>query len=522
MTLPAASRPGVPAGAFADDEPVFTPACGLLPHVPVPVFGQRERWSGACLRRPSNVTPGNWRIAFPLFDPVWNLRAREMAFALLNPTHPELRAAGAFRPAQPAHLSTVRQLFERLGVLGRWALGQDLPGQLPLWDTGILTAFLTSRVSAGASGELSLGSYRSVLAVLHELRDVLTGGGLTVDPVAVEVAGTVPTTPTRPIAPAVWWPLLRAAWTYIDRFADDILTARDEVLARPAQPEPPTAAARHPIDECLERWLADPATRIPVHAAAFRISAAGTPMWSVISLLITDGANHTALDAGRREAAPRRRRILAEAARGRTLPLAPGQAQSLLGAQRIPTGTSPRPAAELDAALETWLSDPTHLVPVREDRIPAPHGPRTVRTPRWALLAPLVYGPNSPAGITAGTAAGRRRRSMVQAAVDAGQFQILAGQAHGSDLPRPTPHFTTVDRADGTTGPWRTHLSDRELGDELRALQGALYCFVAALTMMRDSEIQEIRRGALTLHYGTPAVRSYKLKNEPGPAEEKW
>ncbi|MFJ3779363.1 hypothetical protein ACIPX0_47650 [Streptomyces sp. NPDC090075] len=66
MTLPAASRPGagMPAQAFADDEPVLTPAGGLLPHVSVPVFGQRERWSGACLRRPSNVSPRNWRIAW--------------------------------------------------------------------------------------------------------------------------------------------------------------------------------------------------------------------------------------------------------------------------------------------------------------------------------------------------------------------------------------------------------------------------------------------------------------------------
>ncbi|WP_159053096.1 hypothetical protein [Streptomyces regalis] len=50
----------------------------------------------------------------------------------------------------------------------------------------------------------------------------------------------------------------------------------------------------------------------------FRTSPAGTPMWSVISMLITGGANHTALDRLRPAAAWHRRRNLAEATRDRT------------------------------------------------------------------------------------------------------------------------------------------------------------------------------------------------------------
>ncbi|MDV9168640.1 hypothetical protein R6V09_00590 [Streptomyces sp. W16] len=526
MTAPAApwAKKESAQAAFGDDEPVFTLANGLLDEqAPMPRFGERERWSGACLPRPSNVIPSNWRIAFPQFDPVWNLRAREVAFAHLNPTHPVLRAAGVFRLAQPSHLTTVRQLVDRIGVLGRWAHEHDLPEHLPMWDTDMLTDFLAGRVRAGASRTLSLNSYRSVLSALYELRQVLTGGGLSVDPAPIEVAGTVPTTPTPTVAPAMWWPLLRAAWTYIDCFAEDILTARDEVLALPAKPDPPAPApARHRVDERLEAWLADPDTLIPVHAAPFRTSPAGTPMWSVISMLITDGANHTALDRTRPAAAGRRRRVLAEAARGRTFALTSGQAQAVLGVRRASTGKQPRSPAELDAVLQGWLADPAHLVPVCEDTVPTRRGPRTVRTPRWAVLARLIYGTHSPHTISVSTAAGRRRRERVQAAVDAGQCQVLTGQAHGADLPRPTPHFTHVQRADGTTGPWRTHLTDRELGDELRALQGAVYCFVAALSMMRDSEIQEIRRGALTVHYGSPAVRSHKRKSEPAPIAEKW
>ncbi|MGW1619150.1 hypothetical protein [Streptomyces sp. NPDC002172] len=145
-----------------------------------------------------------------------------------------------------------------------------------------------------------------------------------------------------------------------------------------------------------------------------------------------------------------------------------------------------------------------------------------MRTPRWAVPARLVYGVDGPQSITASTAAGRRRRAWVPAAVAAGRYQVLAGQARSLDLPRPTGHFAHVSKADGTRGPWRSQLTDRELAGELRTLQGAVYCFVAALSMMRDSEIQEIGPGAVTVHYGSPAVRSHKRKNEPAPIEEKW
>ncbi|MFE1197245.1 hypothetical protein ACFW6E_31520 [Streptomyces olivaceoviridis] len=531
MSAPACEETGLPTprAAFGDDQPVFTAANGLLEQHQdlVPLFGERERWSGSCLRRPSNVIPGNWRIVFPTFDAAWNLRAREIAFALLNPTHPVLRTAGVFRPAQPAHLSTVRQLIERLGVLGRWSIAHNQPSHLPHWTDDTLTAFLASLLQAGVTRERSLIPYRSMLTALHYLHPVLTGGGLLADPTRSAAVGAACTTPTPTVEPAVWWPLLRAAWIYIDSFADDILTARDEALARPARPAPASPSpARHSIDERLAAWLADPATRIPVHADEFRTSPAGTPMWSVISLLITDGTNEHALGPSRKSAASRRRRVLAETACGRAIALTPGQAEQMLGLTRQPktpsTQTPQRSQAELDAALKTWLAEPGHLVPVQETTRTTAQGDQVVRTPRWSLLATLVYGPGGPRRISPSSAASRRRRAIAQAAVDAGQYQVLAGQARAADLPRPTPHFTVVRRSDHTEGPWRTQLTDRDLGDELRALQGAVYCFVAALSMMRDSEIQEIRRGALTHHYGTPALRSHKLKNEPGPVEEKW
>ncbi|MCL7369590.1 hypothetical protein [Streptomyces ardesiacus] len=415
--------------AIDDATPVFTAANGLVDRVPVPRFGERERWSGACLRRPSNVTPGNWRIVFPTFGPVWNARAREVAFGLLNPTHPVLRASGVFRSAQPARLSTVRQLVQRLSVLGRWAQSESLP-DLPHWDQEMLAAFVAFRLRTGIHRERSLIPYQSMFMALYDLHPVLTAGGLVIDPSLAITAKSVAAAQTATIDPTVWWPLLRAAWAYVDRFADDILTAREET------------------------------------------SPAG----------------------------PSRRNVR----------------------QRPPARTRSRPAAELDALLHAWLADPGNRVPVQPATRITAQGEETVRTPCWSLLASTVHGPGSGGTLSTTSAASRRRRDWVQAAVEGGQYYVLTRRAGATNLPHPTPHFTTVRRADGTTGPWRSHMSERDLGEELRALQGAAYCFVAALSMMRDSEIQEIRRGALTDHHGSPALRSHKLKNEPEPVEEKW
>ena len=47
-------------------------------------------------------------------------------------------------------------------------------------------------------------------------------------------------------------------------------------------------------------------------------------------------------------------------------------------------------------------------------------------------------------------------------------------------------------------------------------IRAACYIFVAALSMMRDSEIQEIGRDAIVSHYGSPAIRSRRIKHDRG------
>jgi hypothetical protein len=66
----------------------------------------------------------------------------------------------------------------------------------------------------------------------------------------------------------------------------------------------------------------------------------------------------------------------------------------------------------------------------------------------------------------------------------------------------------TVDRPDGTRGPWAKGFDRVVVSKELTQIRNAAYIFVAIMTMMRDSEVQGIAAGAISTHYGAPAVTS--------------
>src|SRR5437762_967702 len=112
-----APHPMVAMSVFGDDEPVFAAHPDYRAGVAGPVFGQRDQWTADAIRRPSNRSRGAWKLRFPDADPVWNLRIREVCFALLNPSHRALREAGICLPAQPAALRTVTQICAHLTAL---------------------------------------------------------------------------------------------------------------------------------------------------------------------------------------------------------------------------------------------------------------------------------------------------------------------------------------------------------------------------------------------------------------------
>ena len=85
---------------------------------------------------------------------------------------------------------------------------------------------------------------------------------------------------TPAIPPDLWFPLIRAAWTYVHMFASDILRAHrrhQELIANAT-----TTAADQ--DARLRDWLADPAHRIPLHAA--KPDTDDQVNWSLLTLML--------------------------------------------------------------------------------------------------------------------------------------------------------------------------------------------------------------------------------------------
>ena len=478
---------------FSPNEPVFAGRRTLIPGTPVPIFGQRNSWLGDCLRRPVNRARSQWRLVFPA-DPVWNLRAREVAFAMMNTTHPVLREAGIFLQAEEWQLGTVRIVCDGLHVLARWATKEGMPRDLNAWSADDWKLFLDDELEDIEAS--SVLKYVSTIRRLHQFTAVITGGGLVADPwpgkTDSEVAEWTPSgiVSTPSVTPATWWPLLRAAWAYIDRFAPQILDRRDERAEAEARSPRMDRTSSQGNDTLLKEWLADPKNLIPVHQVPFRGQEAGTPIWAAVSLAATGGRSNYLFNANsggnRGRSAARREMVLSAVQSGRTVAIHGNRGAGALGVKAAPGRYTPRPQEEIDAAIRDWLEDPSHLVPVRLPKDPAA-GPAE---PAWSSLARAIFGPDAVVSVfNGGTRPCDQRRAWARQAVAAGRFQE---EQHG------------------------------QLLRELRMVRAACYIFTAALTMMRDSEIQEIERGALTQHYGSPAVTSRKIKQNPSQSEVRW
>lgn len=398
---------------FDDHEPVIQGQYLETDH-PVPSFGDTGQWDLRALGWSPNTGRQTHAVNFDDYTGIWNLRAREMSMAMLNPTHSSIRSAGLFRTNVPSHPKTVRMKIDALRRFVNWLASTTHGSDLQALQQHDFDDFLThlKESTSPSTTRMCIGAIRE----LHECSPFLTEGGMSFRPWGDTSTITVSGQKNRgelttPVIPSeVWWPLLRACWQYISVFSPDLFAARREWASLQAKKPLPRITADE-IDTLLEQWLAAPHAHVPAHRLTYGRFKEGEIHWTLLSWLITQGRSPSALsDARLPHIASRRQRILEALENGSAI-IAPG-----------------------------------------------------------GLATPI----------------------------------------------------TRVERADGTTGPWIDGLDPATLRAQTKILRNACYVFCAALSMMRDSELQSIRRGSLTTYYGAQAIKSELRKKQRGNPQHNW
>lgn len=91
--------------------------------------------------------------------------------------------------------------------------------------------------------------------------------------------------------------------------------------------------------------------------------------------------------------------------------------------------------------------------------------------------------------------------------------------------------YGTIDKTpksiislDGVSAPWRNGFDKTSVAFEITKLRVACFIFISALSMMRLSEVAGLRCGALTTHFGAPAVKAkvYKKHHAAGKTAYWW
>ncbi len=255
----------------------------------MPLFGDTGEWDfNGVVRRPARLPPCGWKLRFnhALATPAWNLLARETMIIMANPRHPVVLAAGLSLKARPYSPVTLTYEISHLRALAAWGDSHSLPEHLADWDMADVTGFIGQMRQTAAPATVCV--YISLLKRLHLYAPALTGGGLPRDPwrrkSAMKAANAVPTgqISTPVIRPGAWFPLVRAAWSYVHEFAPDILRAArhlDQIRAG-------ASGSTIGLDARLREWLASPHSRIPVHPAGDGQAGADPVHWNLLNLML--------------------------------------------------------------------------------------------------------------------------------------------------------------------------------------------------------------------------------------------
>lgn len=510
---------------FSDREDVFASRADRIADVASSTFGDPVWDPDPVIPRRPNVKPGQRRIQFHQ-NPVWSLRSREVAMALLNPADPRLLARSVSFGGRTFSLGLARSRVESYKYMAEWQIERGLPNELALWRRQDFVELIDHHIARG----LKNGTVRNLINAVRDLvalSPILTGGGLPADPWNGQTTGSIakhaPKRETKVIAPARWIPLMEASWKYISLFADDILGLRQSHSCAMRIGMPTVDGRFWRYTDTLDAYLRSVDAVVPVGPAS---DGSLEPQWHALSRLVTGDLSGRIFNSGRLEGQRRRKVVLdsiaSEAVQHRIMSNI--EVKALLAARfavraKRGAGGARTWGTRSDEIFQNWIDHSSDGVALRRSLKPADGDQITEHHINWAMMERVVYGPDAASNLLRGKwTAARRRRQRVLEIARSGRVYV-ANKGH-MDSRRDCVGFVAVTREDGTIAPWRDSLTDFEARCELRALRAACYIFIAAMTMMRDSEIQDIRRNPITMFFGVPAIKSniYKGRSATTPA----
>lgn len=279
---------------FADDD-VVIPEGRRINSGAVPLFGDMPIWDLTAMGVLPSRSASSARLRFDRMPQDWVLIAKTLAMALLNPGHRELLGAGLFSMNHAFKVGTIKEQHYEMARLARWSEKVGLTSVLSSWTADDCQSYLleveTTRSIAARKNAQSL------LRRLYTCRGILGERGLLIEvPPAGGKAGSGEIL-TRPIPPEVFWPLIRACWTYIDVYAPDIIRARDDIqdmIFASSQLKSDghgktlgRRESRLRIDRALDDWLASPSGFVPLHILTYGNARRGEVNWGRFSLLFS-------------------------------------------------------------------------------------------------------------------------------------------------------------------------------------------------------------------------------------------
>ncbi|SOR84460.1 MULTISPECIES: hypothetical protein [Streptomyces] len=206
-----------------------------------------------------------------------------------NPRHPAVLAAGVHLPPTPRKVPTQRARGQVLRALAAFGAAEHLPDDFAQWAVEDFHRYIAER--RRTTDDTAVRAHITVIKLLHQFAPVLTTG-LPADPwpgqTGAKVLGLVRESKLRTavVEPRTWFPLIRAAWTYVDVFGPDILRARAHWKNLQTTRLHLGAAQQR---RRLDAWLADPASRVPVWHPAdpLRHPRATTPVnWALLTAVL--------------------------------------------------------------------------------------------------------------------------------------------------------------------------------------------------------------------------------------------